>query len=51
VSDSGLCGGLRGSVDRHARALEAEQEKTPTSVILTGVEVISGFDAGCQNLN
>lgn len=48
VNEGGLCKGLRGSIDRHAQALLDEHEETPTSVMLTGVEVISGFDAGCR---
>lgn len=47
VSDSGICKGLKGPIDAFSLALEAEHEKTPTSVLLTGVPVIAGYDSVC----
>ena len=44
-----FCIGLKPSIDAHADALD--NEATPDNVVITGVRVIEGFDAGCSGKN
>ena len=44
----GVCDGLLPAIDRHADEILSHADQTHEDVILSGVAVIEGFDAGCE---
>lgn len=47
-TSAGICKGLKGAVDKHAETLYEFYPETPDEVLLSGVAVIRGYDAGCE---